>query len=111
MSFLQNMSNNDEHLQPSTSSGGGSSNSFTADQEDDKIVLTVVRLVPNNLISSYCVKLRLNATTLIRLKRLYCNQIGHFGQGRFIYKGQQITDNDTPMSLNMKNDDIIEFYE
>ncbi|VVC37222.1 Ubiquitin-related domain,Rad60/SUMO-like domain,Ubiquitin domain [Cinara cedri] len=51
-------------------------------------------------------------TALGRLKRSYSNRLG-FQQDelRFVFDGHRIHDDDTPKSLNMLNDDVIEIYQ
>lgn len=53
-----------------------------------------------------------SATSLGRLKRSYCSKLGHqVDELRFVFDGHRITDDDTPKSLNMENDDVIEIYQ
>lgn len=53
-----------------------------------------------------------SATTLGRLKRSYCSKMGFQVEDlRFVFDGQRITDDDTPKSLGMVNDDVIEIYQ
>ncbi|XP_026818855.1 small ubiquitin-related modifier-like [Rhopalosiphum maidis] len=52
------------------------------------------------------------ATALLRLKRSYCNKLGfQVNELRFVFDGHRITDEDTPKSLGMMNDDVIEIYQ
>ncbi|XP_060880089.1 small ubiquitin-related modifier-like [Metopolophium dirhodum] len=52
------------------------------------------------------------ATALVRLKRSYCSKLGfQVGELRFVFDGHRITDEDTPKSLGMINDDVIEIYQ
>jgi len=52
------------------------------------------------------------ATALVRLKRSYCSKLGFpVDELRFVFDGHRITDNDTPKSLGMINDDVIEIYQ
>jgi small ubiquitin-related modifier len=52
------------------------------------------------------------ATSLLRLKRSYCNKMGfQVNELRFVFDGHRITDMDTPKSLGMINDDVIEIYQ
>lgn len=52
------------------------------------------------------------ATSLLRLKRSYCNKLGfQVNELRFVFDGHRITDEDTPKSLGMINDDVIEIYQ
>lgn len=53
-----------------------------------------------------------SATSLGRLKRSYCGKLGlEPNELRFVFDGHRITDDDTPKSLGMENDDIIEIYQ
>lgn len=53
-----------------------------------------------------------SATALGRLKRSYCSKLGfQVNELRFVFDGQQITDEDTPKKLGMINDDVIEIYQ
>lgn len=53
-----------------------------------------------------------SATTLGRLKRSYCSKLGfQVDELRFVFDGHRITDDDTPKSLGMMNDDVIEIYQ
>ncbi|XP_025417283.1 small ubiquitin-related modifier-like [Sipha flava] len=53
-----------------------------------------------------------SATTLGRLKRSYCSKLGfQVDELRFVFDGHRITDDDTPKSLGMINDDVIEIYQ
>jgi len=52
------------------------------------------------------------ATALVRLKRSYCSKLGfQVDELRFVFDGHRITDEDTPKSLGMINDDVIEIYQ
>lgn len=52
------------------------------------------------------------ATALVRLKRSYCSKLGYqVDELRFVFDGHRITDEDTPKSLGMINDDVIEIYQ
>uniref|UniRef100_A0A2S2PM54 Small ubiquitin-related modifier n=1 Tax=Schizaphis graminum TaxID=13262 RepID=A0A2S2PM54_SCHGA len=52
------------------------------------------------------------ATALLRLKRSYCSKLGfQVDELRFVFDGHRITDEDTPKSLGMINDDVIEIYQ
>lgn len=52
------------------------------------------------------------ATALGRLKRSYCSKLGfQVEELRFVFDGHRITDDDTPKSLGMMNDDVIEIYQ
>lgn len=52
------------------------------------------------------------ATSLGRLKRSYCSKLGfQSDELRFVFDGHRITDEDTPKSLGMINDDVIEIYQ
>lgn len=52
------------------------------------------------------------ATALGRLKRSYCSKLGYqVDELRFVFDGHRITDDDTPKSLGMINDDVIEIYQ
>lgn len=49
---------------------------------------------------------------LLRFKRVYCNRFSlKYDEVRFIYDGQRISNDDTPASLKMDNDDVIEIYQ
>ncbi|VVC44179.1 Hypothetical protein CINCED_3A010858 [Cinara cedri] len=51
-------------------------------------------------------------TALGRLKRSYCTRLGfQHEELRFVFDGHRIIDEDTPKSLNMVNDDVIEIYQ
>lgn len=53
-----------------------------------------------------------SATSLGRLKRSYCSKMGfQVEELRFVFDGHRITDDDTPKSLGMINDDVIEIYQ
>lgn len=53
-----------------------------------------------------------SATALGRLKRSYCSKLGfQVDELRFVFDGHRITDDDTPKSLGMINDDVIEIYQ
>lgn len=53
-----------------------------------------------------------SATALGRLKRSYCSKLGfQVEELRFVFDGHRITDEDTPKSLGMINDDVIEIYQ
>lgn len=53
-----------------------------------------------------------SATALGRLKRSYCSKLGfQADELRFVFDGHRITDDDTPNSLGMINDDVIEIYQ
>jgi len=53
-----------------------------------------------------------SATALVRLKRSYCSKLGfQVDELRFVFDGHRITDEDTPKSLGMINDDVIEIYQ
>jgi len=52
------------------------------------------------------------ATALVRLKRSYCSKLGfQVDELRFVFDGHRITDEDTPKSLGMMNEDVIEIYQ
>lgn len=52
------------------------------------------------------------ATALGRLKHSYCNKLGLVADElRFIFDGTRISDDDTPNSLGMVDDDVIEIYQ
>ncbi|XP_050435882.1 small ubiquitin-related modifier-like [Adelges cooleyi] len=53
-----------------------------------------------------------SATSLGRLKRSYCSKMGfQVDELRFVFDGHRITEDDTPKSLGMINDDVIEIYQ
>jgi len=53
-----------------------------------------------------------SATALGRLKRSYCSKLGfQVEELRFVFDGHRISDDDTPKSLGMINEDVIEIYQ
>ncbi|XP_015375133.1 PREDICTED: small ubiquitin-related modifier-like [Diuraphis noxia] len=49
---------------------------------------------------------------MVRLKTAYCKKMGHqVDEIRFVFDGHRITDCDTPKSLGMKDNDVIEVYQ
>lgn len=51
-------------------------------------------------------------TDLGRLKRSYCKRLGlQLEELRFVFDGYRIADEDTPKSMNMVNNDVIEIYQ
>lgn len=59
------------------------------------------------------VHFRVKSTTALgRLKRSYCSKLGfQVEELRFVFDGHRITDDDTPKSLGMISDDVIEIYQ
>lgn len=79
-----------------------------ATASDDYIRLRVITSEMTNEVH-FRVK---SAVTLGRLKRSYCNKLGfQVDELRFVFDGHRITDEDTPKSLGMINDDVIEIYQ
>ncbi|KAL5238951.1 hypothetical protein ACI65C_006361 [Semiaphis heraclei] len=49
---------------------------------------------------------------MVRMKKAYCKKLGHeVGEIRFVFDGLRITDSDTPKSLGLVDDDVIEVYQ
>jgi len=49
---------------------------------------------------------------MVRMKTAYCKRLGHeVGEIRFMFEGVRITDDDTPKSLGMLDNDVIEVYQ
>jgi len=59
------------------------------------------------------VHFRVKQTTLMsKLKRSYADRIGApVSSLRFLFDGRRINDEDSPKSLEMENDDVIEVYQ
>ncbi|KAL4083419.1 hypothetical protein QTP88_028735 [Uroleucon formosanum] len=50
-----------------------------------------------------------NTTRLIKLKRMYCEKFNVFeSEISLLYNGIEITENDTPSCINMKDGDVLE---
>jgi len=50
-------------------------------------------------------------TSMAKLKRSYADRIGAAPNSlRFLFDGRRINDDDTPKSMEMENDDVIEVY-
>ncbi|KAL5236243.1 hypothetical protein ACI65C_003653 [Semiaphis heraclei] len=82
---------------------------------DDKVSSSVeyiqVRVITCDLTNE--VHFRLKAEVeMIRMKKAYCKKLGHeVGEIRFVFDGLRITDSDTPKSLGLVDDDVIEVYQ
>jgi len=49
---------------------------------------------------------------MARMKRAYALKVGHSADElRYVFDGHRITDFDTPKSLGMVNDDVVEIYQ
>lgn len=118
------------NVQPSTSeeTGGSSSsalpggaegsasaaNSGALDVVEDKSAADEyirLRVITSDLTNEVHFRVK-SATALGRLKRSYCSKLGfQVEELRFVFDGHRITDDDTPKSLGMINDDVIEIYQ
>lgn len=125
------MSNEEEmpNVQPSTSEETGGSSSSAAPNEaqgsagsgaldvvEDKAAAAAdeyirLRVITSDLTNEVHFRVK-SATALGRLKRSYCSKLGfQVEELRFVFDGHRITDDDTPKSLGMINDDVIEIYQ
>lgn len=99
---------NTDGSEQSTSSGALDVLEEKASTSDEYIRLRVITSDNTNEVH-FRVK---SATALGRLKRSYCSKLGfQVNELRFVFDGQQITDEDTPKKLGMINDDVIEIYQ
>lgn len=106
------MSSDDEtfNAQPSTSGWIKDDSSMATESpaSDEHIRIRVITSDTNNEVH-FQIK---PAQALGRLKRSYCRRLGiQIEELRFVFDGHRITDDDTPQSLGMVNDDIIEIYQ
>jgi len=70
-----------------------------------------LRVITSDMTNEVHFRVRME-TNLGRMKRSYCNKMNfEVDQLRFMFDGHRICDNDTPKSLGMMNDDVIEIYE
>lgn len=93
--------------EPSTSAGPSSS-TVTKPVKDNYIQVRVISSDDANQVN-FRVK---PFTDLGRLKRSYCTRLGlEISEVRFVFDGIRITDVDTPDTLGLVNDDVIEVYQ
>uniref|UniRef100_A0A0N4ZDS2 Small ubiquitin-related modifier n=1 Tax=Parastrongyloides trichosuri TaxID=131310 RepID=A0A0N4ZDS2_PARTI len=87
-----------EHNNATTSGG--------AENEDEFIKLRVMGQASNEV--HFKVK---KSTTMAKLKKTYADRMGvNSASLRFLFDGKRIENTDTPKSLEMDQDDVIEVY-
>lgn len=99
--------------QQAAGGGGGGSGGAVAVIENKPPVDDYIRLrvITSDMTNEVHFRVKA-ATSLGRLKRSYCGRLGfQADELRFVFDGHRITDDDTPKSLNMVNDDVIEIYQ
>uniref|UniRef100_A0A0N4ZVE1 Small ubiquitin-related modifier n=1 Tax=Parastrongyloides trichosuri TaxID=131310 RepID=A0A0N4ZVE1_PARTI len=80
--------------------------SMAADNDDEFIRLRVMGQASNEV--HFKVK---KTTTMQKLKKTYADRMGVSPQSlRFLFDGKRIENSDTPKSLEMDQDDVIEVY-
>jgi len=104
---------NDEHQRQSTSVDDP--NAGALEVAEDKTVANDeyirLRVITSDMTNEVHFRVKA-ATALVRLKRSYCSKLGfQVDELRFVFDGHRITDDDTPKSLGMINDDVIEIYQ
>lgn len=96
-----------------SSTAEGNSNAGTLEVAEEKPSDEYIRLrvITSDMTNEVHFRVKA-ATALGRLKRSYCSKLGfQVEELRFVFDGHRITDDDTPKSLNMMNDDVIEIYQ
>ncbi|KAL5234116.1 hypothetical protein ACI65C_001526 [Semiaphis heraclei] len=107
------VTNDDNHEHQSTSVAD--SNAGALEVAEDKTVANDeyirLRVITSDMTNEVHFRVKA-ATALVRLKRSYCSKLGfQVDELRFVFDGHRITDDDTPKSLGMINDDVIEIYQ
>ncbi|CEF68765.1 Small ubiquitin-related modifier 1 [Strongyloides ratti] len=98
------MSDNDKT--PDNSVGNNTASSTAGENEDDFIRLRVMGQASNEV--HFKVK---KTTTMSKLKKTYADRMGVSPNSlRFLFDGKRIENTDTPKSLEMDQDDVIEVY-
>lgn len=111
------------NIQPSTSEAStneqgmseGNPNAGALEVAEDKTLVSDeyirLRVITSDMTNEVHFRVK-SVTTLGRLKRSYCSKLGfQVEELRFVFDGHRITDDDTPKSLGMINDDVIEIYQ
>lgn len=130
------MASNDETLKPSTSTSDDQANDETraGNEQSSSVAATTssandnagavevaedkpaeeyirLRVITSDMTNEVHFRVK-SATALGRLKRSYCSKLGfQLGELRFVFDGHRITDDDTPKTLGMIDDDVIEIYQ
>ncbi|XP_060859950.1 small ubiquitin-related modifier-like [Metopolophium dirhodum] len=98
---------------PSTSANGGSPKSEKPNKEtDDKVDPYIrIRVITSDRSNEVHFRLKLYVS-MSRMKRAYAQKLGqNADELRFVFDGHRITDFDTPKSLGMVDDDVVEIYQ
>lgn len=105
--------NVDNSNEQSTSATDTNVNASALEVVEDKVTDEYIRLRVITSDMTNEVHFRVKAATVLgRLKRSYCSKLGFQAEElRFVFDGHRITDEDTPKSLGMVNDDVIEIYQ
>ncbi|XP_003244725.1 small ubiquitin-related modifier-like [Acyrthosiphon pisum] len=70
-----------------------------------------IRVITSDMTNEVHFRLR-KEVPMIRMKRAYAEKLGHnLNELRYVFDGRRITDTDTPKSLGMVNDDVVEIYQ
>ncbi|GAU95782.1 hypothetical protein RvY_07339 [Ramazzottius varieornatus] len=98
------MSDNEQEAKPNPASNAGEAKN---EPGEEYIKLRVVSQDSNEV--HFRVK---SSTALGKLKKSYADRMGvAVGSFRFLFDGRRLEDHETPQTLEMENDDVIEVYQ
>jgi len=101
---------------PSTSFSAGTSrgekpNKGTDEKGKPSDSYIRIRVITSDRSNEVHFRLKLDVS-MSRMKRAYAQKLGHNADElRFVFDGHRITDFDTPKSLGMVDDDVVEIYQ